>query len=179
MADHADGLLDACERLKEERTTATGTQAYPVQAVILASLAAEIGMKALICRRTGASSVRELAAHLDRGASGHDLEMLFSKLTADEQRAVRLRMVDHLDAGPIQHLYVETSQDGEFLPEGEQVELDLKLLPFDQEIRRARLCFEHWRYSYEAETRYVNASFVEALARAVVDQFTPPPGGTP
>ena len=162
-------LLHAAERLLvDEKVSQRKTRYYPVQALVLTALSAEIGMKALICERTGAWTVKELRKQLPKDSRGHDLKVLYSALSKAEQTRIKQSVNKFMSINPARFLFT----DYDMKRTTGKVPVNLGVLSFDDELQRAKLVFEEWRYTYEAAHLFANATFIEALARAVVEEIS-------
>lgn len=180
MSGHVAMLVGAQKRAFEDRQVDQDTvESFPLAGLILASLAIEIGLKAIICRDNGLSSPKELAAWLRaKGAatpSGHNLSFLFNQLTADQRGFLSTKVVTQIPA--IQEFLIADDGSG-------PSEIDLRpvgnTIAVQAELEAAEKIFETWRYVYEHGFVKTNVSFLQTFARAVEDLLAkPPPAQTP
>lgn len=172
MLQQAANLLSAADRLLVEEPADSGMhEAFPLEALVLTALGAEIALKAAICCARSIDNPADLKALVRTTAkakhvSAHDLSVLFRLLSAQEQEALRKNV---LSAIPHEQIFTAVmNRDERWEPRS--VRFDFRSgSTFEAELSAVRLCFEELRYTYEPSMRIINRTFLRCFAESTID----------
>lgn len=169
MRDHAEMLAAASQRLYEERPrrdSKAGAEVFPAAALVMRALAIEVGMKGLIARARGFTTVRELTGYVGGGMQGHDLEHLFRRLPPRSQRSIVRRITS---ARPQSWRYLSIAR-GEGIDDWVNFYAARRSQPrsFPDELKQLGKSFVDWRYGYEHDFLVCNVTFLELLLDATL-----------
>lgn len=174
MLGEARALHAAGDRLLVEESTGDDSfRVFPTHAMILSALAAEVALKAAICRERNIDNAQQLKAVVrsaEKRGSPHNLSILFSLLTTEEQAALKERVLDTIPQ--TQTIVGIFNQDK--LTDIPAITVRMESTSFEQQLENVSLCFEEWRYSYELPLRLINKTFLRCLGEAAIHLFQRP-----
>lgn len=169
-AFQANQFVEASRRITAESVSERGDILqghFPSVAIVLGSFAVEAALKALIAGERGFREWSQAEALWKQAKkSGHDLDFLYSQVSAGRRRLVRAKVESpsalkqwmRYDYGPEVFQFTCMVRSG-FLDE----------IGFDQLLSDHSKAFVEWRYVFQALPGYAIPEFLCDLAEAILE----------